>query len=78
MTTDPKHKLPAVNIPNDISASFRTISLIKPDLGQILKAKCSALGFRAPNILALRLKVLTELIKDQLYVFVSLKFLNDV
>lgn len=66
MTTDPTHNLPRVNFPNDIAGSFRTISLIKPDLGQILKAKCSALGFRAPNVLALRLKVLSELVRDQL------------
>ena len=66
MTTDPLHCLPNGSMPNDIAGSFRTISLIKPDLGQILKAKCSALGFRAANILALRLKVLSELVKDQL------------
>lgn len=66
MTTDPKHNVPTGTFPNDIAGSFRTISLIKPDLGQILKAKCSALGFRAPLVLALRLKVLSELVKDQL------------
>ena len=66
MTSDPLHNLPNSSFPNDICGSFRTISLIKPDLGQILKAKCSALGFRAANILALRLKVMSELVKDQL------------
>ncbi|XP_076466964.1 uncharacterized protein LOC143298129 [Babylonia areolata] len=66
MTTDPTHSMPLASMPNDIAGSFRTISLIKPDLGQILKAKCSALGFRAANILALRLKVLAELVRDQL------------
>ena len=71
MTSDPLHNLPNSNFHNDIAGSFRTISLVKPDLGQILKAKCSALGFRAANILALRLKVMSELVKDQLWVVFS-------
>lgn len=66
MTSDPMHNFPGSNLPNDVSGSFRTISLIKPDVSQILKAKCSSLGFRAANVLAMRLKVLSELVKDQL------------
>ena len=67
MTSDPSHcEYDSRSMINDIMESFRTISLSKPDLGQILKAKCSALGFRAGNVLALRLKVMTELVKDQL------------
>ncbi|XP_025098007.1 LOW QUALITY PROTEIN: dynein gamma chain, flagellar outer arm-like [Pomacea canaliculata] len=66
MTSNPTHSLPEAGVPHDIVGSFRTVSLVKPDIGQILKAKCSALGFRAPNILALRLKVMSELVKDQL------------
>ncbi|XP_067674368.1 uncharacterized protein [Haliotis asinina] len=66
MTVNPGSRSPASSIPHDVRASFRTVALIKPDTGQILKAKCSAMGFRGPGILASRLKVLTELVKDQL------------
>ena len=66
MTINPTATPPHCFLPNELRSSFRTVSLIRPDIGQILKAKCSALGFRAPGILANRLKVLSELVKDQL------------
>ncbi|XP_055954873.1 dynein axonemal heavy chain 8-like [Patella vulgata] len=66
MTLNPSATPPFCSMPNEIRSCYRTISLIKPDIGQILKAKCSAMGFRAPGILASRLKVLSELVKDQL------------
>ncbi|ESO89151.1 hypothetical protein LOTGIDRAFT_229063 [Lottia gigantea] len=66
MTVNPDVTPPRCSLPNELRSSFRTVSLIRPDIGQILKCKCSALGFRAPGILANRLKVLSELVKDQL------------
>ncbi|KAK6187606.1 hypothetical protein SNE40_005595 [Patella caerulea] len=66
MTSNPSATPPFCSMPNEIRSCYRTVSLIKPDIGQILKAKCSAMGFRAPGILACRLKVLSELVKDQL------------
>ncbi|XP_035829673.1 dynein heavy chain 5, axonemal isoform X2 [Aplysia californica] len=57
---------PKSKMPSDILESFRTISMVKPDIGMILKAKCSSMGFRAPIVLANRLKLLSELVKDQL------------
>ena len=53
-------------ISNDIKQLFRTVSLVKPDLGMIMRAKCASLGFKAPVVLGSRLKVLQELAKDQL------------
>ena len=54
------------DISNDIKQLFRTVSLVKPDLGMIMRAKCAAMGFKAPAVLGARLKVLQELAKDQL------------
>ncbi|KAL4232681.1 hypothetical protein ACF0H5_007369 [Mactra antiquata] len=51
---------------NDIRLLFRPVSLVKPDMGVIMRAKCAALGFKAPVVLGSRLKVLSELAKDQL------------
>ncbi|XP_060567478.1 dynein axonemal heavy chain 5-like [Ruditapes philippinarum] len=51
---------------NDIRLLFRPVSVIKPDMGMIMRAKSAALGFKAPVVLGSRLKVLAELAKDQL------------
>jgi len=53
-------------VSSDIRQLFRSISLVKPDVGMIMRAKCTALGFKAPIVLGSRLKVLTEQAKDQL------------
>ncbi|GFN75495.1 dynein beta chain, ciliary [Plakobranchus ocellatus] len=58
--------LPSSSLPSDITESFRTMSLVKPDVGMILRAKCCSMGFRAPVVLANRLKLLAELCRDQL------------
>ena len=55
-----------VPLPVELRALFRTVSLVKPDFGLILKAKCAAMGFRVPIVLGGRLKTLSELAKDQL------------
>ncbi|XP_074662754.1 uncharacterized protein LOC141915202 [Tubulanus polymorphus] len=60
-STSAKFKLPM-----EIKSLFRTVNLLKPDYNMILKLKCSGLGFRAPNILSNRLKIVMELSKDQL------------
>ncbi|XP_041355189.1 dynein gamma chain, flagellar outer arm-like isoform X3 [Gigantopelta aegis] len=57
---------PSAAMPINVGESFRMVTLMKPDFSQILKAKCAALGFRSPAVLSSRLKVMTELVKDQL------------
>jgi len=51
---------------NDVRLLFRSISLVKPDMGMIMRAKCAAMGFKCSVVLGSRLKLLTELSKDQL------------
>ncbi|CAG5121563.1 unnamed protein product, partial [Candidula unifasciata] len=59
-------KTPTSQLPCEVTQSFRTVTLIAPDVGFILKSKCASMGFRAPSVLANRLKLLVELVKDQL------------
>ena len=59
-------KLTPHPIPNELRVIFRQVYFPKPDLGLILKAKCSNMGFKAPSILATRLKLVAELTKDLL------------
>ncbi|XP_053397319.1 dynein axonemal heavy chain 5-like isoform X6 [Mercenaria mercenaria] len=56
----------STQLANDIRLLFRPVSVIKPDMGMIMRAKSAALGFKAPVVLGSRLKVLSELAKDQL------------
>lgn len=56
----------SAQLSNDIRLLFRPVSLVKPDLGMIMRAKSAVLGFKAPVVLGSRLKVLSELAKDQL------------
>ena len=58
--------LPTFELPQDIKSNFRQVSLVRPDFGLVLKAKCSALGLKAPSVLSLRLRLVVELTKDQL------------
>lgn len=51
-------------VSRDLSSRFRQVTLIKPDTGLILKGKCSAFGFKAPAVLALRLKLVSDAVKD--------------
>ena len=53
-------------IPNELRVIFRQVHMTKPDKGLILKAKCSHLGLKAPNVLATRLKLVAELSRDLL------------
>ncbi|XP_077973667.1 uncharacterized protein LOC120348568 isoform X2 [Styela clava] len=53
-------------LPTAIRSLYRTVSIIKPDMSAILKAKCTALGLRSPKALADRLKTLVELSHQQL------------
>ena len=66
MTLNPTTVSSDYSLPNDLRVNFRQVALVKPDLGLILKAKCSSLGFKAPSVLALRLKLIMELTRDQL------------
>ncbi|XP_071954985.1 uncharacterized protein [Antedon mediterranea] len=53
-------------IGNDVKTLFRSISLPVPDMAMILKAKCAGYGFKAPKILADRLKIFIQQCKEQL------------
>lgn len=55
-------------LPSEIKSLFRQVSFLRPDLLVMLKAKCLALQFKAPSLLALRLKIVADLMKDQVYV----------
>ena len=65
MTHNPSRR-PTSVIPTEIRSLFRVVSLVKPEKSLILKAKCAGFGFKAPAILALRLKLVAELTKDLL------------
>lgn len=68
MTYNKETAPPGCSLPIDVRSLFRMVSLVKPDFSLILKAKCAAMGFRAPSVLGARLKTLTELAKDELWV----------
>ncbi|XP_041109797.1 dynein heavy chain 8, axonemal-like [Polyodon spathula] len=53
-------------LPSDVLALFRTVSLTAPDHSVILRANLTAFGFKSPKMLAHRLQFVTELVKDQL------------
>ncbi|RXM36617.1 Dynein heavy chain 5, axonemal [Acipenser ruthenus] len=53
-------------LPSDVLALFRTVSLTAPDHNVILRANLTAFGFKSPKMLAHRLQLVTELVKDQL------------
>ncbi|KAM5165175.1 dynein axonemal heavy chain 5-like [Mantella aurantiaca] len=54
------------NLPNDVQAIFRAVSLVVPDHTALLKAKLTSLGFKGSKILATRLQLTSELLKEQL------------
>lgn len=66
MTYNKETAPPCCSLPIDVRSLFRMVSLVKPDFSLILKAKCAAMGFRAPAVLGARLKALTELARDEL------------
>ena len=51
---------------NDVRVLFRQINLVRPDMTVVLKAKCSAYGMKAASTLAMRLRLVAELARDQL------------
>lgn len=53
-------------LPPTLSHHFRTFSITLPDPMVFLRAKCSALGLRAPKALANKLVSLQSMVKDQL------------
>ena len=66
VTYNPSTAPPGFQLPSEMRAMFRVVSLVRPDTTQILKAKCSSLGFKAPGVLATRLKIISDLAKDEL------------
>lgn len=48
--------------------TFRPVAVTRPDLQLVLRAQCAAAGLRAPAVLALRLKQVAEMTRDQMYV----------
>lgn len=61
MTTMNSFQKDSYDIPFYLKSSFRIVSLVEPDVEQILRARCIRYGIRGPNILASRLKNLYEL-----------------
>ena len=64
--TQTPSSLPTGSLPPELKAQFRQVTLSQPDLGLMLKGRCSSLGLKAPPVLAMRLKLVTELARDQL------------
>ena len=58
--------VPDFSLPSEVKAMFRQVSLTKPELGVLLKLKCAAMGFRAPHVLATRLRIICDLARQQL------------
>ncbi|XP_077343463.1 dynein axonemal heavy chain 5-like [Lithobates pipiens] len=54
------------NLPKDVQAIFRAVSLVVPDHTALLRAKLTSLGFKGSKILATRLQLISELLKEQL------------
>ncbi|RDD45872.1 Dynein heavy chain 5, axonemal [Trichoplax sp. H2] len=50
-------------LPSDIRTLFRPIALTAPDVGLILRAYCTSKGFKAPRVLADRIKLLLSISK---------------
>ncbi|CAH1226669.1 DNAH5 [Branchiostoma lanceolatum] len=53
-------------LPQEIRALYRNVSLVLPDLGLILRGKVAGLGFKSPKVLADRLRLMADLCRDQL------------
>ena len=53
-------------LPKEVKGFFRSVAMVKPDYCQIIKAKCTALGFKAPHVLSHRIKIACDLAQDQL------------
>ena len=66
VTTNPSRMPGGYEVPCDVKALFRHVSLVRPDVALVLKAKCSALGLKAPSVLSARLKIIMDLAKDEL------------
>jgi hypothetical protein len=58
-------------IPFEIRSMFRVVSLMEPDIKQIITAKCTQYGIKCGDILANRLKILYEVCQDSLMSFDS-------
>ncbi|KAM8953036.1 dynein axonemal heavy chain 5-like [Pelodytes ibericus] len=54
------------DLPNNVRALFRAVSLVVPDHTVLLKARLTSLGFKNPKALATRLQLISELLKEQL------------
>ncbi|XP_018425842.1 PREDICTED: dynein gamma chain, flagellar outer arm-like [Nanorana parkeri] len=54
------------NLPNDVQAIFRAVSLVVPNHTALLKAKLTSLGFKGSKIIATRLQLISDLLKEQL------------
>ncbi|XP_078503742.1 dynein axonemal heavy chain 5-like [Lissotriton helveticus] len=53
-------------LPSDVRALFRTVSLCVPDHTILLRGKLTSLGFKSPKTIAKRLQLIAELVKEQL------------
>ncbi|EDO29483.1 predicted protein, partial [Nematostella vectensis] len=53
-------------LPPEVHALFRSVSMVMPDVALILRAQCAGQGFKSPRMLADRLKLVTEICSKQL------------
>ncbi|KAJ1151043.1 hypothetical protein NDU88_003830 [Pleurodeles waltl] len=53
-------------LPGDVRALFRTVSLCVPDHTVLLRGKLTSLGFKSPKAIARRLQLIAELVREQL------------
>lgn len=53
-------------LPNELREHLRVVSVIVPDALHIVRAKCTVLGFKAPNVLGSRLKLLADSLRAHL------------
>lgn len=53
-------------LPDELREHLRVVSVIVPDVLHILRAKCTVLGFKAPNVLGSRLKLLADSLRAHL------------
>ncbi|XP_029452717.1 dynein gamma chain, flagellar outer arm-like [Rhinatrema bivittatum] len=53
-------------LPRETLALFRMVALVVPDLAVLLRRKLSSLVFKSPKVLAQRLQLISDLVKEQL------------
>lgn len=50
----------------EVKALFRPVAMVMPDMSLILRSHCAGQGFKAPKVLADKLKLAADISKEQL------------